>query len=178
MEEKIKKPEEDFHRSKSDGVLKELKEARLLLTNLLTKKAESDILFARQRLFEFGNKPNKFLARLARNSPQKAFISAIYDEDQIRQTKNTKINECFQKFYETLYTSELDSDTLTSSSNFFEGLQLPQLTDEKAKLLEGPVTELEIDKAISSLQSDKSPGADGFCVLFYKKMKNKINKLL
>ncbi len=101
IKKKIKKLEEDFHRSKSDGVLRELKEARLLLTNLLTKKAESDILFARQRLFEFGNKPNKFLARLARNSPQKAFIPVISDEDQIRQTHNTKINECFQKFYKT-----------------------------------------------------------------------------
>ncbi len=158
-------------------MLRELKEARLLLTNLLTKKAESEILFARQRLFEFGNKPNKFLACLARNSPQKAFIPVISDEDQIRQTHNTKINECFQKFYKTLYASELDNDTLTSSK-FLDGLQMPQLTDERAKLLEGPVTVTEIDNAISSLQSGKSPGADGFCVQFYKKMKSKINKLL
>ena len=53
IEKKIKKLEEDFHRSKSDVVLKELKEAKLLLNNLQTKKAESDILFARQRLKSF-----------------------------------------------------------------------------------------------------------------------------
>lgn len=177
IEKKIIKLEEDFHRSKSKGVLKELKATRLRLTNLLTKKAESDILFARQRLFKFGNKPNQFLARLAKNSPQKMVISAISDEDQVRQTNNTKINERFQKFYETLYTSELDINTLTSS-NFLDGLKMPQQTDERAKLLEGPVTLTEIDKAISSLQSGKSPGADGFCGQFYKKMKTKINKLL
>ena len=177
IENKIRKLEEDFHRSKSNGVLQELKKTRLQLTSLLTKKAESDILFARQRMFEFGNKPNKFLARLARNSPQKAFISAISDEDQIRQTNNTKINECFQIFYKTLYTSELDNDMFTSS-NFLDGLQIPHLTNERAKLLEGPITVTEIDKAISSLQPDKSPGADGFCAQFYIKMKSKINKLL
>lgn len=110
-------------------MLKELKVKRLRLSDLLTKKAESNILFARQRLFEFGNKPNQFLARRARNSPQKTFISAISDEDPIRQTDNTKINECFQKFYETLYASELDNNTLTSG-NFLDGLKMPQLTDE------------------------------------------------
>ena len=55
---------------------------------------------------------------------------------------------------------------------------MPQLTQELAKLLEGPVTITEIDKAISSLQSDKSPGADGFCVQFYKKMKSKIKQTI
>lgn len=62
------------------------------MTNLIRKKAESDNLFARQRLFEFGNKPNTFLVRLARNSPRKAFISAISDEDQICQTNNRSMN--------------------------------------------------------------------------------------
>lgn len=36
----------------------------------------------------------------------------------------------------------------------------------------------EIDRAISSLSLGKTPGADGFCVQFYKIMKSKINKLL
>lgn len=49
------------------------------------------------------------------------------------------INDCFQKFYETLYTSESDNNTLTSDY-FLDGLKIPQLTDEQAKLLEGPVT--------------------------------------
>lgn len=48
------------------------------------------------------------------------------------------------------------------------------LADERANLLEGPVTVTEIDEANSSLQSDKSPGADGLCVQFYKKMKAKL----
>ena len=55
---------------------------------------------------------------------------------------------------------------------------MPQLTDEQTKLLEGHVTITQIDEAISSLQSDKSPVADGFCLQFYKKMNSKINKLL
>lgn len=177
IEKRIKKLEEDFYRLKSDDVLKELKEVRSKLTDLITRKAESDILFARQRMFEFGNKPNKLLARLARNSPSKSFISAIHDQDDQRQTNNLKINECFKKFYEKLYSSEMDTDKL-SHGHFLNKLVMPQLSDERAKLLEGPITLIEIDKAISSLQSGKSPGADGFCVEFYKTLKGKINKLL
>lgn len=41
---KEKKLEEDFFNFKSDGVLKELKETGLLLTNLVTMKAESDFV--------------------------------------------------------------------------------------------------------------------------------------
>uniref|UniRef100_A0A3Q3MDC5 Reverse transcriptase domain-containing protein n=1 Tax=Labrus bergylta TaxID=56723 RepID=A0A3Q3MDC5_9LABR len=54
------------------------------------------------------------------------------------------------------------------------------LTDQEdqANLLEGPISLFEIDTAISSLQSGKSPGADGFPVEFFKTLKDKINKLL
>ena len=71
----LKKLEDDFYISKSDEVLEELKATRTLLINLLTKKAESDILFTRERLFEFGNKSNQFLAH------QKTFISTVVDEN-------------------------------------------------------------------------------------------------
>lgn len=81
----------------------------------------------------------------------------------------------FSEILQKVVYFRTDNDTFTSS-NFLVGLLLPQLTDEQAKLLEGPVTIKEIDQAISSLQSDKSPGADGFCAQFYKK--SKVNKLL
>lgn len=49
IEKRIKQQEEVFYRTKSDEVLQELKKMRLNLSNLITKKAESDILFAWQK---------------------------------------------------------------------------------------------------------------------------------
>ncbi|KAJ0009658.1 hypothetical protein NQD34_001360 [Periophthalmus magnuspinnatus] len=45
-------------------------------------------------------------------------------------------------------------------------------------MLESPITQLEVDKAISTLQSGKCPGPDGFPVEFFKTMKAKIGSLL
>uniref|UniRef100_A0A3B5MBT9 exodeoxyribonuclease III n=1 Tax=Xiphophorus couchianus TaxID=32473 RepID=A0A3B5MBT9_9TELE len=62
IENKIKKLEEEYILSKSDKILGELKTARASLSDITTKKAEKDILFAQQKFFEHGNKPNKYLA--------------------------------------------------------------------------------------------------------------------
>ncbi len=50
---------------------------------------------------------------------------------------------------------------------FLNSLTIPQLSEEQANLLEGPIALLEIDTATSSLQSGKCPEADGFPVLKY-----------
>lgn len=146
--------------------MRELKTLWTTFNNLITRKAEKDILFAKQRLFEFGNKPNRLLARLARNVPPKSFITAVQDENNQRQMNNIQINNRFERFYEKLYTSELEPVKF-KEGHFLNNLTLPQLSEDQAGLLEGPITLLEIDTAISSLQSGKSPGADGFPVEFF-----------
>lgn len=117
---------------------------------MITRKAEKDILFAKQRRFEFGNKPSKLLARLARKAPAETYISVVQDENGHRQMNNRQINDRFKRFYEKMYSSETDLDKLKN------GLTMPQLSDDQAGLLEGPITLLEIDKAISSRNSGKS----------------------
>lgn len=82
---------------------------------------------------------------------------------------NKHINECFRKFKEKLYSSKVDSDKL-KEFQFLSDLDIPQLSEDQANLLEGPVTLSEIDAAILSLQSGKSPEADGFPVEFFLKV--------
>lgn len=166
IENRIKQLEEEYTQSKSQEVLEKLKKDRSLLNDIITKKAEKDILFAKQRLFEFGNKSNKFLARLANNSPSNSFISAIKDENGCRHMDSKNINESFKKFYEKLYKSEVNYDTI-HNNRFLNDLIIPQLTTEQANSLEEPITIIEIEKAISSLQSGKCPGADGYPIEFF-----------
>uniref|UniRef100_A0A8C5HT91 Reverse transcriptase domain-containing protein n=1 Tax=Gouania willdenowi TaxID=441366 RepID=A0A8C5HT91_GOUWI len=163
IENKVKLLEETYYKTRSEATLIELKSTRTVLNNLITRKAERDILFTKQNFFELANKPNRLLARLARNAPIKSYISAVQDENQQRQTNNRQINESFKRFYTKLYSSEIDKE---------------RLGKDQFDRLESPISILEIDKAISTLQSGKCPGEDGFPVEFFKVMKGKINKLL
>ena len=177
IENKLKKLEEAYYTTKSDAILIELKTTRTALRNMITRKAEIDILFTKQHFFELANKPNRFLARLARNAPVKSYISAILDENNERHINNCQINESFKRFYANLYSSEIDMERLRAG-DFLDRLCIPQLSEEQSNFLDSPISILEIDKAISTLQSGKSPGEDGFPVEFFKIMKGKINNLL
>lgn len=84
--------------------------------------------------------------------------------------ENCKINDSFTNFYASLYSSEIDMTRLTSGF-FLNDLTFSRLSEEQVNLLDAPITQLEVDKAISALQSGKSPEADGFPVEFFKVMK-------
>ena len=52
---------------------------------------------------------------------------------------------------------------------FFQNLNMPTICEESKNILENPVTAEELNMAIQTLQSGKSPGTDGFPSEFYKK---------
>lgn len=58
-----------------------------------------------------------------------------------------------------------------SSSQFLKNVPTPKVKIDKVEILDSPVTLEEINKAITGMQSGKSPGKDGFPVGFYKKKK-------
>uniref|UniRef100_A0A8C6UCR3 Reverse transcriptase domain-containing protein n=1 Tax=Neogobius melanostomus TaxID=47308 RepID=A0A8C6UCR3_9GOBI len=177
LEGNLKKLEIQYYKTQASETLSELKHARAALNNLITHKAEKDILFAKQRLFESANKPNRFLARIAKNAPSNTFITSMMDSGGIRRVENREINRCFRDFYTNLYSSQIDISRLHSGL-FLSDLEFPKLSEAQANLLESPITQLEVDKAIGTLQSGKCPGPDGFPVEFFKVMKGKISSLL
>lgn len=71
-----------------------------------------------------------------------------------------------KKFYANLYSSEIDLGRLRTG-HFLDNLIFPHISEDQATLLESPISQLEIDKAISTLQSGKCPGEDGFPVEFF-----------
>lgn len=54
---------------------------------------------------------------------------------------------------------------------FLSNTELPRLTEDQEEI-NCPFTQKEIEKTISSLQSNKSPGEDGFPPEFYKEFKD------
>lgn len=61
---------------------------------------------------------------------------------------------------------------------FLNKFDFQQITEKLVKLLESPIKQLEVDKAILALQPCKCPGADGFPVELLKVIQGKISNLL
>lgn len=71
------------------------------------------------------------------------------------------INDTFREFYSQLYTSQSQADTNTII-NFLSGLDIPRISLDTSKRLEEPISQTDTASAISSVQSKKCPGPDGF----------------
>lgn len=61
---------------------------------------------------------------------------------------------------------------------FFDSIDMPSLPPGLRQTLEAPVSKAEIQVAIASMQSGKSPGPDGFSTDFYKKFLNDLAPFL
>ncbi len=62
--------------------------------------------------------------------------------------------------------------------NFLESLHVPSLDPSIANTLEKDLSDLEIISAIRSMQSDKSPGPDGYPTDFFKKFSDQLTPIL
>uniref|UniRef100_A0A803T8M6 Reverse transcriptase domain-containing protein n=1 Tax=Anolis carolinensis TaxID=28377 RepID=A0A803T8M6_ANOCA len=123
------------------------------------------IKWVKQYAFENANKPGKWLARLIRKKKQNRQIMKIkFEERMVNSDK--EIREAFQKFYVNLYSKDnINPEAITE---YLGKQKLDKITDEQRLDLNKEITEEEILKAIKSLDSNKTPGPDGFIAGFYK----------
>lgn len=144
---------------------------------LSIRDTERLMLRTRQHIYEHGDRAGKLLAHQLRRSISKNVISEIVDESGHILTNHAKINEAFQQYYSNLYTSQCTSDPLDTDS-FLDTLDIPSIDQDQLTALENPISELEITQAISTLQSGKAPGPDGFPSEFFKAFSDKLIPLL
>lgn len=90
------------------------------------------------------------------------------DECGLKCNDNEKINSCFRKFYQLLYTSDGPTNPAVLE-DFFKSLKMPSVGAEFSAELERDFSVKEIVSAIGAMQSGKSPGPDGFSTKFFKK---------
>ena len=167
LELQLSECEKAYIQSPTDTNLKATLTTRTTLNSLLTQKAEQSIRFARQKLYEFGNKPTKYLASLVKNRPDSQNISSVKDDSgQVKRDSNG-INKVFTEFYGKLYMSEQPAGVSRLMEGFFCNLNLPKPNDQQKTVLNGPITLEEVAEAVGVLQSGKAPGPDGFSSDFY-----------
>ena len=162
--EQLKKP--------TAAKLKEITAIRSTLDSLLTKKAGEKLGYAKQRLFEHGDKPGRYLANLTKKRRASQIIESILDESGTRSSDSKTINNSFRNFYSKLYQSEQASDAKTLMEAFFSELDLPTISQDQKSKLNAPISAAELRVAIQLLRSGKAPGSDGLGSEFYKEFQN------
>ena len=75
-------------------------------------------------------------------------------------------------FYETLFRNT--SANTSDCERFLNEVSVPKLNYEDTRICECDVNELELLKALKSMQNNKSPGNDGLTKEFYETFWNEI----
>lgn len=87
------------------------------------------------------------------------------------------IQHTFENDYRELYR-EPNTTNPQEINTFLESLDLPSIGEAQNKALMADITEAEIEKAISKLKANKTPGTDGFPAEWYKNFKEQIVPIL
>ncbi|XDV28526.1 hypothetical protein PO909_031812 [Leuciscus waleckii] len=167
LEKTIATLEAQFKKSYSNSLAKQLDAARSALNQLLTRKAETTIFFAKHRLFESGNKPGRLLARLTRGKTEPNVIPSLMDRNGVRRFTSSDINKEIKLYYKDLYSSGSTASS-ENMATFLNKIKLPSLSDVQKADLYKPVSKEVVLQAIHTLKGGKAPGPDGFGPEFYK----------
>lgn len=144
---------------------------------IMSEKVSQAFLYARQRFFEFGDKPHKLLARQLRKMENDRTIHKIKAKDGTMLTKPKDVNNRFLEFYTDLYTSK-STPNPRIINDFLDKCKLPRLDRKDCELLNKELTVEEVQVAISSLKGCKSPGPDGLSGELYKAFSEELSPYL
>uniref|UniRef100_A0A803SLD7 Reverse transcriptase domain-containing protein n=1 Tax=Anolis carolinensis TaxID=28377 RepID=A0A803SLD7_ANOCA len=184
LQEDITRREKNLKKSpKNQKLKKELDLLRLQKNNMEMEQLAKKLKFIKQDYFQNANKPGRWLSRKIGKRKQKQFITKINSDGRCYQT-DKEILKQFENFYKTLYKK--DQIKKVDIMQYLGGKNLQKITDEQRELLNKPVDEEEIKKAIRKMDPNKAPGPDGFSVTYYRtfeeelipRLKKLINNIL
>lgn len=172
LEKRLSMSEKEYFKKSTAAKLKEITAIRSTLDSLLTKKAGEKLGYAKQRLFEHGDKPGRYLANLSKKKRASQMIESILDESGACSSDPKIINAAFRNFYTNLYQSEQTNNSETLMDAFFSELDIPTISQDQKSKLNAPISTAELLEAIQLLRTGKAPGSDGLGSEFYKEFHN------
>ena len=178
LQEKLRDLEQIHITNKEPSIVQQIRHTKQEIDKILGEEVEKNIRFMKQRYYEAGPRAAKLLAWRLRKQQAENIIYKIRDPTTNKMTNNLDgIQKAFERYYKYLY-SQSEQVNNHSAAEFLSSLDLPTLGKEANDKLTSPITKEEISKAISSLNTNKSPGTDGFPPEWYKSMKDHLLPLL
>lgn len=160
LEEKLRDLVEVHSANTEPSIIYQIRTVRQEIDKILGEEVEKNMRFMKQRYYEAGSKATKLLAWRLRKQLAENTIHKIRDPATNTFTSSLDgIQKAFAKYYKSLY-SQSDQVKRHTNAEFFNTLDLPTLGKEINDKLISSITKEEIDKAISNLNSNKSPGTD------------------
>ena len=143
------------------ATLEALNDIEHRITEIEMEQAEATAFRARAKWIREGEKNTRyFLALEKRNYTAKTLTKLKIGENVI--TNQTEILLELQKFYEVLYTSNLE---ITFNITNHSGIKVT--TDQNA-MLASQININELKSALDSMKKDRAPGCDGLTVNFFQ----------
>ena len=150
--------------------LEEFNQLAILIYQLiLARKNDLNGAYIRSRAewIEFGEKPSRYFFNLENRNRINKNMSEIKVDENTTLTKQPEILEAMRAFYKNLYTKRENP----SHTDLNLILNTTQLTEHEKTSLECLISKEELDRALSQMKNNKSPGMNGFSPEFFKKFR-------
>ena len=154
--------------------LQELEKLKLELTELRQTKVKGAVIRSRATNLLEGKKPTKYFCSLETHNYLSKIIPKLETSEGHILTDQKEILKEAESFYKNLYSNKDDPLSAINLKEYLKDTNLPKLTDNESKLLEGDITMSELTKALKNMKNNKSPGTDGFSSEFFKVFWKKI----
>ena len=115
--------------------------------------------------YKEGGKSLKFFLNLEKGRGIQGQIIKVTANQEI--THQNKIQNEFLYFYETLFRNT-SANTAEDCKRFLNEVSVPKLNYEDVRICEGDLNELELLKALKSMQNNKCPGNYGLTKEFHE----------
>ena len=87
-----------------------------------------------------------------------------------------EIQRIIRSYFKNLYSTKLEN--LKEMNNFLDRYHIPKFSQDQIKNLNIPIISKEIEAAIKSFPTKKSPGSYGFSIEFYQNFKEELILIL
>ena len=132
------------------------------LIRIRKEELNGALIRSRANWLEYGERPSKFFLNLENKNKVNKNISEIKLEDGTTLDSQQDILNELADFYEGLYKEKPTTDEKEIP------YEVNKLTPTEFETLENEITKQELDKALSMLKNNKSPGIDGYSPEFLK----------
>ena len=129
------------------------------IEQICEKKAEGARIRSKCLWYEEGEKSSKFFLNLEKRGGIQGQIRKLIVKNQETSHQN-KIQNQLLFFHETLFRNT-SANISKDCKSFLNKVFVPKLNYEGARICESDLNELELLKALKSMQNNKSPGNDG-----------------